>query len=552
MSRIQYPRIVIVVSVALLVALLAYTSSPEITEAQQTTQANQATTNETEDGSQYVTGELLVTFKEEASSNAVSELSNGVGANTKPVAPDLDIEVLEFPYVKAKGTEQRQEQSLEEAKKELEQDQLVKDVDYNYVIHPRFIPNDKLYGRQYGPQKIQAPQAWDSTLGDGVKIGIIDSGVQDDHPDLDGKVVAQRDFYSGDGTTVDNKAEDSFGHGTQVAGISAATTDNGRGIAGICPECEVVVGKFQGPDGDGSLADSLKAINFAVNNGVKVLNLSYGYVGKNSPQEEMVINRAWDRGVFITAAVYEGFPPGYYGSQKDWPAAYKRVIAVSATDKKDRKDPLANYGSYIDVTAPGVGILSTDNTGTYSLDYGTSFSAPHVAGVAGLLAGKGLSNQEIRTRIESSAIDLGKKGKDPYYGYGQVDALAAVKGTTTLKPRRCTIKGTRGADILRGTTRPDIICGFGGSDIISGGGGNDTIYGDSGNDILNGNSGSDRIFGGAGNDIMKDDAGIDKLYGGGGRDALNIRDDRGGDLADGGADRDVCSKDPRDKVVRCP
>lgn len=552
MDRAQYPHIVVVILTVSFAALLAFAGLSEASRAQETTtQENQPATNETENGARYVTGELLVTFKEEASSNAVSDLSDEVGADTKPVAPDLDIEVLKFPDIKAEDTEQRQEQSLEDAKKELEQNQLVKDVGYNYVVYPRFVPNDKLYGQQYGPQKIRAPQSWNSSLGKGVKIGIIDTGVQANHPDLAGKVVAQRDFYSGDGTAEDGKAEDSFGHGTQTAGIAAAKTGNKRGMAGICPGCNLVVGKFIGPNG-GSIADSLKAINFAVNKGAKVLNLSYGYVGPNSPQEKAVINRAWNKGVFLSAAVYEGYPPGYYGKQNDWPAAYERVMAVSATDRNDRRVSFANYGSYIDVTAPGLNILSTNSFGSYdSYNYGTSFSAPHVSGVAGLLAGKGLSNKEMRSRIESSAIDLGKKGKDPYYGHGRIDALAAVRGTTS-KPRRCTIKGTRGAEILRGTTRPDIICGFGGSDIISGGGGNDTIYGDVGNDILNGNSGGDRIVGGTGNDIMKGDTGLDRLYGGGGRDVLNIRDGKGGDLANGGADRDACSVDPTDKVLRCP
>ncbi len=546
MIRVGYSRIVLVALVASLAVLLAFATMPKTSRAQE----GQITTNETKGGARYATGELLVTLKDQASSNAVSALGNRARVDTKPVAPDLGIELLKFPQIKAKDNEQSQQQSLEEAKRKLEQDPLVKDVGYNYVVYPRFVPNDKLYSRQYAPRKIQAPQAWNSTLGKGVRIGVIDTGIQANHPDLAGKVVAQRDFYSADGTAEDGKAEDTIGHGTQVSGIAAADTNNKRGIAGICPDCKLVVGKFIGPKG-GTIADSLKAINFAVDHGAKVLNLSYGYIGPNSPQEKAVINRAWNRGVFLAAAVYEGYPAGHYGKQEDWPAAYKNVMAVSATDRNDKRAPFANHGSYIDITAPGVDILSTNNFGSYDYNYGTSFAVPHVTGVAGLLASEGLSNKEITNRIESSAVDLGKKGKDPYYGYGRIDALAAVRGATP-KPRHCTIKGTGGADILRGTARSDVICGFGGNDIISGSGGNDTIYGDGGNDVLNGGSGDDRIIGGSGKDVMNGGTGRDRLHGGGGSDVLNVRDGRGGDLADGGTDRDVCSADPKDKVVRCP
>lgn len=551
MNRVQYPHTISAVLAILSATVLVFVVLLQASEAQNVTRENRTEENKTDSSTPYVADELLVTLEKETSGQAISKLSGDVEAETVPVAPDLDVELFEFPNILEESSEEQREKSLEEVKKELERDQRVEDVGYNYVIYPRFAPNDKLYDRQYGPQKLRAPRAWDSALGKDIRIGIIDTGIRTGHPDLRGKVVAQRDFYNGDGTTEDDKAEDSGRHGTRVAGIVAAKTDNRKGIAGICPGCDLVVGKFMGPNG-GSLADSLKAINFAVDNGAKVLNLSYGYVGKNSPQEEEVINSAWNQGVFISASVYEGFPPGYYGKQNDWPAAYKRVMAVSTTNRYDKRASFANYGSYIDIVAPGVNILSTNSFGSYSYSYGTSFSAPHVSGVAGLLAGKGFSNEEIRKRIESSAVDLGKKGKDPYYGYGRIDALAAVKGKTASELRRCTIKGTRGTDILGGTARADVICGFGGNDIISGRGGNDTIYGGGGNDILNGNSGGDRIIGATGKDVMNGGTGIDRLYGRGGRDVLNIRDGRGGDLANGGADRDVCSADPRDKVTRCP
>lgn len=527
MIRVPHQYVAVIVTAALLATLLTFASLPKTSGAQERPQGKQSVTNETERGTRYVVGELLVTLEQEAPSRAVSTLGDEVRAETEQIVPELDIELFRFAQIKTERSEKLQEQSLEEIKRELERDPLVEDVGYNYVVYPRFVPNDKLYSRQYGPQRIRTPRAWNSALGEGVRIGVIDTGIEASHPDLVGKVVAQRDFYSGDGIAEDNKAEDEFGpfgHGTQVAGVAAANTDNRRGIVGICPKCDLIAGKFIGPNG-GSIADSLKAIDFAVNNGAKVLNLSYGYIGPASPQEEALINRVWDQGVFLAAAVYEGFPMGEYGTQNDWPAAYDPVMAVSATDEKDRRASSANYGPYIDITAPGVGILSTDNTGSYSLNSGTSFSAPHVSAVAGLLAGKGLSNREIRKRIECTAIDLGARGYDSRHGHGRVDAYAAVSQPCGGPPEppnstACTVTGTNGNDYLRGTNVQDVICGLGGNDRISGLSGDDVIRGGPGSDLISGGAGNDRIEGAQGNDNLSGEQGDDRLSGGPDNDRL--------------------------------
>ena len=155
-------------------------------------------------------------------------------------------------------------------------------------------------------------------------------------------------------------------------------------------------------------------------------------------------------------------------------------------------------------------------------------------------------------KIESTAVDLGKTGKDLRFGHGRIDTAAAVATLQPNKERRCTIKGTEGSDILIGTEDQNIICGLGGNDIIRGGDGNDIIYGDAGDDVMNGNSGNDRIVGATGKDVLNGHTGRDRLYGGSSRDVLNIRDGRGGELGDGGGGRDICTADPRDKVAEMP
>ena len=493
-------------------------------------------------GASHTVGELLVTYKESQDlPTATEEMPKQVGANIREDIRKVDAQLLSFPSIKSEHSQKVREESLREKKAILEQDPRVETASYNYLRTASYIPDDPRFSSQHSLDKMKFPKAWNIARGQGVKIAILDDGFDASHPDLKNKINAQKDFVDDDSI-----AEDTVGgHGTHVAGIVAATTGNAEGIAGGCPQCGLIAGKVaQG--GVGTVADLAEGVVWSADEGSKVINMSFGGYG-SSDIEKDAVDYATSKGAVIIGAA------GNYGSSEPfYPAAYPNVMAVAATDSGDQRFSLSNYGDWVTVSASGVHILSTIPNSEYGYKTGTSMDAPHVSALAGLLAGESLDGTTIRNRIESSAVDLGKKGKDPYYGYGRIDALAAVKGATTPKPRHCTINGTRGSDILRGTARPDIICGFGGSDIIRGGGGNDTIYGDAGNDILNGNSGSDRIIGGAGNDIVKDGVGLDRLYGGGGRDVLNVRDGRGGDLVDGGRDRDVCSADSRDKVARCP
>lgn len=492
----------------------------------------------------YIPGELLVTYADQPQvSPSNEEVRKEVRANVEESIEELDAQLLSFPAVKEERPSKDRLASLERKKEALERDPRVESVDYNYVRKTLHVPDDPEFSHQWNLKTVGFPKAWNRADGRGVEIAVLDSGTGAQHPDLRGKVAAQKDFVDDDGV-----AEDSgFGHGTHVAGIAAAIMDNRQGIAGACPGCRLLVGRVIDTSG-GTDSDIAEGIIWAADEGAEVINLSIG-APMSSDLLEDAVGYAVDKGAVVVVAA------GNYGSLRNlkiYPAAYPAAIAVSATDRKGEIDPFSSYGRWVDVAAPGVDILSTLPGRKYGYDSGTSMAAPHVAALAGLLAGEGLNNSEIRDRIESTAVDLGAKGKDPYYGYGRIDALAAVGGTTAPEPRRCTITGTKGSDVLRGSARRDVICGLGGNDVVRGLGGNDTIYGDAGNDVVYGGPGGDRLVGGTGRDIMYGDIGQDRLYGGSGRDVLNVRDGKGGDMVDGDGGRDVCYLDTDDEVRRCP
>jgi serine protease len=322
--------------------------------------------------------------------------------------------------------------------------------------------NDPYFGRQWGLANIDAEQAWSTATGTGALVAVVDTGVDLGHPDLDGKVVSypDADFVeprgtcSGKGkvkTCVQDGAQDANGHGTHVAGIAAAETGNGVGVAGTAPGARVLPVRVLDADGTG-YADQLAAgIRFATAKGADVINLSLGWLpgqgtaltitGELAPVYA-AIDEAWAAGVVVViAAGNDSFP------LCSEPSAHPRAVCVGATDRND----LRSYYSSSDATmtstflmAPGgVGnpvlcdegeIISTylrsagsvcDETG-YELLAGTSMATPFVSGVAALLAAKGLSNAAIVDCLASSADDLGAPGRDPVFGYGRVNAARAV------------------------------------------------------------------------------------------------------------------------------
>ncbi|NIK67551.1 MULTISPECIES: S8 family peptidase [unclassified Paenibacillus] len=284
-------------------------------------------------------------------------------------------------------------------------------------------PNDALYSQyQWNLPSIETEKGWGLSKGnDKVIVAILDTGVQADHPDLKGKLL--------NGTNiVDSNAapNDDVGHGTHVAGIIGATVNNGEGVAGISWYNKIMPVKVLDSSGAGSTYSVAQGIIWATDHGAKVINMSLG----NYAQAEFLhdaIKYAYDHDVVMVAASGNDNTdrPGY-------PAAYPEVFAVAATDAGKNKASFSNYGDYIDVAAPGDSIASTYPGSQYAALSGTSMASPHVAALAGLIRSinPDLNNEEVMDIMRKSAIDLGDKGKDNYYGYGLIDVDKALKSAS--------------------------------------------------------------------------------------------------------------------------
>lgn len=366
------------------------------------------------DGKTYVAGELIVSFKPGTSGSTEDAAVRRSDARVSERLKGLNAEVLTFPGIKNDLPGKAREAALKQVKQSLQGAPGVASVDYDYVRHFFFTPNDPKFGSQWGFHRPAFPQAWNSTRGNGVRVADVDSGIAQNHPDLSSKIVAQRDFVNGDGV-----AEDDVDHGTHTAGTMAAVTNNGVGVAGGCPNCRLLVAKV----GDSySLTDRniAEGIRWSADHHAQVINLSLGGPG-NSNVLKNAVNYAYGKGaVLVAAAGNDG------DSTISYPAAYSNVIAVAATTRTDRHARFSNHGSWVDVAAPGVDILSTV-PGGYDSYSGTSMATPHVSALAGLLAAQGRSKTEIRSRITSTARDLGPAGRDPYFGAGRIDAARAVR-----------------------------------------------------------------------------------------------------------------------------
>lgn len=379
-------------------------------------------------GAPYVAGELLVAYESGVSTGTEERASGKVEGQVEEEIPELDTKLIEFPEVKQEPSQAQREKALARKKDELEQSAAIEAVDYNYIRKGTAAPNDPGFDLQYGLTNIKSPRAWDTVQGGGVDIAVVDSGIDTDHPDLASKIKAQRNFV---GSTDSSSAEDDNGHGTHVAGIAAAITNNDKGVAGTCPKCDLLIAKSLKGDLTGTDADIVQGIRWAVKNGAEVINLSLGGTG-DSDTLERAINNAWEKGVAVVAAAGNS---AQEGNPVIYPAAYPKVIAVAATDKNDKRAFYSSFGSYVDVAAPGGSgrlpkkdnIYSTLPPGTYGYEAGTSMASPHVAGVAGLLAAQNRSAVQIRRRIETTAVDLGPDGRDNSYGNGLVNAAAAVR-----------------------------------------------------------------------------------------------------------------------------
>lgn len=294
----------------------------------------------------------------------------------------------------------------------------VKFIEPNHTVKPSYTPTDHSYSKQWYAPKIHMPAAWNVTLGSpDIKVAVIDAGMQTTHPDLKDKITQPYNAIT-EGTTLPINT-----HGTHVAGIIAAAK-NKIGITGIAPNVKIIpVNVFQGDTAD--IYTVSAGIDYAVNAGADVINLSLTTEDYTEIMDDS-IQSAIKKGVIVVAAVGNDKT-----SRPQYPAAFKHVIAVSATTKYDTRATFSNFGSYINLSAPGVDIYSTIPKNAYIAESGTSMAAPIVSGIAALILSKNpfLSPAEVTTILQKSSVDLGTKGWDKFYGYGRVDAYQALVKT---------------------------------------------------------------------------------------------------------------------------
>ena len=277
-------------------------------------------------------------------------------------------------------------------------------------------PNDKDFNAQYYLREVNAQKAWGITVGDSLLVGVLDTGVDGSHPDLNGKIS------SGTGSK-DLDLNDTIGHGTEVSGIIAANTNNNQGIAGVSWNTKILSIKITDEYGQARVSNVVTALDQAYANGVKIIHISLS-TNQFSQTLKNAIQEAQDRGILIVSTA------GNSGIEElRYPAAFDGVIGVGAVDESRQKEFYSTTGEHVSLVAPGAAIYTTSINSTYNQVTGTSFAAPQISGAAALIwsIAPNLTNTEVRDILINSANDLGDPGKDKEYGYGLLNIEKAVE-----------------------------------------------------------------------------------------------------------------------------
>lgn len=295
-----------------------------------------------------------------------------------------------------------------EAIEELKNDPSIRYVEPDILRYPSAQTLD------WGVDRVDAEYVWanSSYTGAGIKVAILDTGGDSDHPDL---------TWAGGAAIADRNWEDKAGHGTHVAGIIGAN-DNSVGVVGVAPGCDLYAVKIS-RRGSFYLSDIIDGIDWCISNSIDIMNMSYG--GGYAQSEDDACQAAWNAGLLIVAAAGNG-----YGAAVEYPAALSSVMAVSASNNSDGLAGFSSHGPEVEIIAPGDNILSTYKGGGYAYMGGTSMSTPMVCGGAAIAwsAHPSYSNQQIRNLLKSSAENLGLPSNDQ--GSGLLDAEKATLNST--------------------------------------------------------------------------------------------------------------------------
>lgn len=389
------------------------------------------------DSAEFIPNEILVEFKPHIPKQNYYPLAKSMGHKVKRVLKFSPYAVFDIKTTSTKN-----------ALKGIRKNSNVLSANVNSLFHINWVPNDPLYSFQWHLNKINMEMAWEdgqAQKGQGILIGLIDTGVAYENydiyqiaPDLTGSnFIPGYDFVNDD-----SHANDDESHGTHVCGTIAQTTNNSVGVAGVSYQATVMPVKVLANDGSGTADWLVDALYFCADQGCHVVNMSLSWPNGYDPGTIVhnAIKYAYSRGVVLVASSGND-----YNNVVNYPAAYQEVISVGATDYGDVRPSYSNYGADLEIVAPG-GDLSVDKNGdsygdgvlqqtfdrsltnfNYYFYDGTSMACPHMTGLAALLLAKkvkGISG--LREVVHNNAVDLGSTGWDQEYGYGRIDAKAAL------------------------------------------------------------------------------------------------------------------------------
>ena len=392
-------------------------------------------------GEPFVGQQLLVRFRDGTSCARQAQVAAAVGGTIVGTSPGSGLHQVDLPAATSASA-----LSAAIAALKAQSDVLDAKVDFLGVFTTSNPPNDPVFKFGYAPQLIRADEAWVIARGSPLIIGVVDTGVDYTHEDLKGKVLVLNgsDFVGGDD---DPRDEDPLGHGTFVAGIAAAQTNNGIGIAGIAWNSKILAVRSVGKSSSTNLADGIR---FAANNGAKIINLSTAKLFNITEVHEAVKYAVAKGSLVVSAAGNLDLVPA---RTPLYPCAHPEVLCVGATTRLDQRAGFSNYGSHVDIAAPGENIYSLIAGGGFGYDSGTSYSAPIVAGAAALVWSHfpSWTAEEVRTRLTATAVPM--PGAD--LGAGRVDAFEAVfNGSFEDDVIGWKVTGTAGAQQKLGSIVP--------------------------------------------------------------------------------------------------
>ena len=358
---------------------------------------------------------LIVGYKEGADKGKVKKNAR---VKSKESFDKINAEVVTF------------EGSAKEKEKSLKKQKDVRYVEPDYASVAAYSPNDPelQQKRQYEIYQQGFHGAWNKTrgidrrTGKGIKVAVIDTGCDRSHPDLGRKIVKSYDFANGD-----RYANDDTGHGTFVAGIIGAKTNNRSGMAAAGFHTRILCAKAS----NNNLmyySDAIRALKWSRRNGARVVNISFAYSQYSQAYNDMA-RSMWNSGINIVAAAGN---TGQY-ERAMYPAAFYGVTGVAAVNVYDRRWPYSSYGPYVDLSAMGVNVRSTKRGSGYRDWSGTSFASPTVAAQFALIKARynpganSKGSNFTRNRAQNTAKDLGRAGRDNAYGFGRIRAGASVR-----------------------------------------------------------------------------------------------------------------------------